>query len=270
MPDPESFIEVMDGQVLIHVEVETPAWPGLGLFTTDTFTASAAEPLTFEIDRADVDFVLAAGVSSESRTGMWVRSGDNYVFFVDHTTHDARNFGWRYNRFPGEDDNEEIGNGVNIPAFDGGTFDNRGNHRMKMVLNGSTVKLFLDDVFGAEVDFPFNENLKLGFGSYADDTGPADEEGNPRGNQTSGLFDNALITGGSVPFEPGTPPLPPVGGDGAISGFSVADGNLIIEWSGSSLLESDSVTGPFTPLAGAVPPSTSVPLEGASKFLIAE
>lgn len=265
-PAPDSMISIKDGQLLIHVEVETPAWPGLALFTKQTFSASAAEPLTFEIDRKMVDFVLAAGVSSESRTGIWARSEDNYVFFVDHTTHDARNFGWRYNRVPGGDDNERTGNGVNISAFDGGSFDNRMNHRMKMVLNGSTAKLFLDDVFGAEVDFPFPENLSFGFGSYADDVGPppTDPDETRRGNQTKGFFDNALITGGSTPFTPMPPPSA-----AAITAFSVQDGNLVIEWSGASLLESNTVDGEYTPIADATPPSTSVPITDGNKFIIA-
>ena len=263
-PAPDSMISIEDGQLLIHVEVETPAWPGLALFTKQAFSASAAEPLTFEIDRKMVDFVLAAGVSSESRTGIWVRSEDNYVFFVDHTTHDARNFGWRYNRVPGNDDNERTGNGVNIPAFDGGSYDNRMNHRLKMVLNGSTVKLFLDDVFGTEVDFPFSDNLSFGFGSYADDVGPADADGTARGNQTKGFFDNALITGGSTPFTPMPPPSA-----AAISSFSVQDGNLVIEWSGASLLESNTIDGEYTPIADATPPSTAVPITAGNKFIIA-
>ncbi len=274
---PDSSVSVVDGEVIIHVEVEQPAWPGLGLFTVDSYSASAAEPLTFELDRTSVDFVLAAGVSSESRTGIWARSGDDYVFFVDHTTHDARNFGWRYNRSPGADDNEETGNGINIPAFDGGAFDNRGKHTMKMVLNGSTAKLFLDDVFGVEVEFPHADNITLGFGSYADDTGPTNEEGIVLGNQTTGFFDNARILGGSIPFEPPPPVVPPVvlppvpggGGDADITGISIDGSNLVIEWSGSSLLESATVGGDYTPIEGATPPSTSIPIGDGNKFIIA-
>ncbi len=262
-PAPDSAVSIMDGQLLIHVEVESPAWPGLALFTKETFSASAAEPLTFEIDRKMVDFVLSAGVSSESRTGIWVRSEDNYVFFVDHTTHDARNFGWRYNRVPSDDDNEQTGDGINIPAFDGGSFDNRRNHRMKMISNGSTVKLFLDDVFGVEVDFPFSANLSFGVGAYADDVGPNHPEtGEVRGNQTSGFFDNALITGGSTPYTPMPPPS-----SAAITGFTVQDGNLVIEWNGAALLESNTVDGEYTPIADAAPPSTSVRIGEGNKFI---
>jgi len=272
--DPDTYIKVENGEVLIHVEAEQAAWPGLALFTTDTFSASATEPLTFEIDRTKVDFVLAAGVSSESRTGVWVRSGDNYVFFVDHTTHDARNYGWRYNRYPGEDDVEESGIGINIPAFDGPKYDDRKVHRVKLVLNGSTVKMFLDDIFGAEVEFPHKSNLSFGFGSYADDTGPADPEtGIVRGNQTSGFFDNARITGGSVPFEPTIiePPTVPStpSGPAEITGISVADGNLVIEWSGASLHHSATVDGDYTPIDGASPPSTTIAIDGDTKFIIA-
>jgi hypothetical protein len=261
-PAPASFIEIQNGEVVIHVEAETPAWPGMALLTVDTYSASQTEPLTFELDRKMVDFVLASGVSSESRTGIWAINADgDYVFFVDHTTHDARNFGWRYNRRPGADDNEATGDGINIPAFDGGAFDNRGDHRMKLVLNGSTAKLFLDDVFGAEVEFPYSEGITLGFGSYADDVGPADPEtGEILGNQTTGVYDNALITGGSVPFVE----------QGNITGFTIQEGNLVIEWTGNQLLESTSVTGPFTPVAGAEPPNSSIPIEDGDRFFIAE
>ncbi|MDC0267748.1 hypothetical protein OAK97_00400 [bacterium] len=261
-PAPDSIIEVKDGHVIIHVEAEQAAWPGMALLTSDTYGASQVEPLTFSIDRKMVDFVLAAGVSSESRTGIWAIDGKgNSVFFVDHTTHDSRNYGWRYNRIPGDTDNEETGSGVNIPSFDGGTFDNRGDHRMKIVLNGSTAKLFLDDVFGAEVPFPASDGITLGFGAYADDIGPPDPETEEsRGNQTTGFFDNAEITGGSVPYV----------AQGNISGFAVQDGNLVIEWEGNHLMEAASVTGPFTPVDGANPPSTSVSLDGTQRFFIAE
>jgi len=273
-PAPESEVTVADGQILIHVEVETAAWPGIALFTQETYSATATEPLTFEIDRVEVESVLAEGTGTEGRTGVWVRSGDAYLLFADYSTFDARNYGWRYNRSPGANDVEETGIGINVPAFDGPKFDNSGNHRIKVVLNGSTAKLFLDDIFGTEVEFPYADNLQFGFGSYADNVGGADPEtGEVPGNQTLGWYDNAVITGGSVPFEPGpVPTLPPAGGggDAAISAFSVDGNNLIIEWSGSSLLQSATVDGEYTPISGAVPPSTSIAIDGASLFIIAE
>ena len=46
--------------------------------------------------------------------------------------------------------------------------------------------------------------------------------------------------------------------------------NLVIEWTGNQLLEATSVTGPFTPVAGAVPPNSSIPIEDGARFFIAE
>src|SRR5690606_5865311 len=45
--------------------------------------------------------------------------------------------------------------------------DDGGYHQMKVVANGETLKLYLDDVFGAEVDFPMTEGIRLQLGSYA-------------------------------------------------------------------------------------------------------
>ena len=180
---------------------------GLAAFTRETFSASVSEPLTFSVERSLVDFVLASGASSESRTGIWARSGDQYIFFSDHTTHNGRDFGWRYNRSGGADENEISGDGINIPAFDGEAFDDQGSHLVSMVLDGTTVRLYLDGVPGPRLPFPHAEDIAFGIGAYADDIGPSDAEGDIVGNQTIGLFDNALVTGGRAAEGPaGSPP----------------------------------------------------------------
>jgi hypothetical protein len=261
-PAPESEIRFENGEVVIHVEVEQALWPGIAIFTVDSYSASSAEPLTFEIDRSNVDFVLEEGTGSESRTGLWVRDGNgNFILFNDYTTHDGRNYGWHYNKVTGAPDDDATGIGVNIPAFDGPPFDNGGDHRMKITLNGASAKLFLDDVFGVEIDFPFSSGLQFGIGAYADNVGGADPEtGEIQGNQTIGNFDNAVIKGGSVPFVAAA----------EISSFSVQEGNLVIEWTGNQLLESSTVTGPFTPVAGATPPSSSIEIGDGNRFFIAQ
>ena len=98
--------------------------------------------------------MLTTGTGSEQRTGVYVRDGSgNFIFFNDYVAHDGRNYGWRYNKSVGDDDDDPSGAGINIPAFDGGKFDDRGAHRMKILANGETVKLYLDDVFGVEIPF---------------------------------------------------------------------------------------------------------------------
>ncbi len=255
-PGPDSSVSLADGRLRIHVEVEAPLWPGLAAFTRETFSASDSEPLTFSVERSLVDFVLAAGASSESRTGIWARSGDQYIFFSDHTTHNGRDFGWRYNRSGGADENEISGDGINIPAFDGEPFDDRGSHLVSMVLDGATARLYLDGVPGPQLPFPHAEDIAFGIGAYADDIGPSDAEGNIVGNQTIGLFDNALVTGGRAAAEPA-----------GIAAVSLSRGSLVIEWSGRALEQADAVTGPWTPIAGAVPPSFSLPAGAEARFV---
>ena len=47
----------------------------------------------------------------------------------------------------------------------------------------------------------------------------------------------------------------------------LSGGNLIVTWPSGTLLEAPSVTGPWTPVSGAAPPSYSVPISGsAMKF----
>lgn len=226
---PDSSVTLQEGQVVVDVTVATDLFPGLALFTQDTFSPSATEPLTFEISRKKLEFVLTTGTGSEQRTGIWVRDPNgNFVFFNDYVAHDGRNFGWRYNKSTGQSDDDVTGPGVNIAAFDGAAFNDRGDHRLKMIINGSTVKLFLDDVFGAQVDFPFSEDLSVGFGAYADEVG----------NVAIGYFDDARILGGM-----GVPPEQP--GDPAVLSVTLEGGNVMINWTESGTLQvTDSLVPP--------------------------
>src|SRR5436190_744779 len=76
---------------------------------------------------------------------------------------------WEYNRKIADPATDQpTGGGTAIAAFDdlNGPFVDGALHRMKAIVNGKTVKLYLDDVFGAEVKFPF-ANLVFHIGSYA-------------------------------------------------------------------------------------------------------
>ncbi len=219
---PDSAVAVVGGQAKFTVTVESSLWPGLALLTTQTYSASATTPVTFEIDRSLLDFDLVTGTGSEQRSGVWVKDAvANFVLFAEHTAHDGRNFGWGYNKMTGQADDNPTGNGLNIRAFDAGSFDNQKTHRIKIVANGSTVKMFLDGVFGAEIPFAFSQGLTFGFGAYVDETG----------NVVRATFDNALITGGSAPTA------------GRFSSASVQNGNVSISWTGAGVLQSaDSLT----------------------------
>ena len=54
---------------------------------------------------------------------------------------------------------------------------------MKILANGETVKLYLDDVFGVEIPFAATSGISFGFGTYCDEAG----------NVAIGYFDNALV-----------------------------------------------------------------------------
>jgi hypothetical protein len=59
-------------------------------------------------------------------------------------------------------------------------------------------------------------------------------------------------------------------GPSSVPNFNVAlsaqlsGGNLVVTWPSGTLLEAPSVTGPWTPVTGAAPPSYSVPVSGAA------
>ena len=144
----------------------------------------------------------------------------HFILFAEHVAHDGRNFGWGYNLSIGQTSDNPTDDGINIPAFDGGTFDDQGQHHMKVVVNGATAKLYLDDVFGAEVSFPFGQELTFGFGAYVDDTG----------NIVRGYFDNARITGGSAPV-------------GGRLSAATQGADIVISWTGTGVLQfTDSLT----------------------------
>jgi hypothetical protein len=169
-----------------------------------------------------VSFDLVTGTGAEQRTGIWVKdAAGNFVFFSDYIAHDGRNFGWGYNKSTGAADDNATGNSINITAFDGAKFDDRGKHRLKLVANGSTVKLYLDDIFGAQVPFAGATGLSFGFGAYADETG----------NVVRAEFDNARILGGE---DTSAPARLSVAKQGA---------NVVVTWTGTGALQEADALG---------------------------
>lgn len=242
-----SDITLSSGQVKINVEAETPNWPGLALYTQKTFDVKQTEPAIFEIDRAKLGFVLVNGTGARQHAGIWVRDGNgNFVFFADSEAHNGNNYGWRYNKSTGNPDTDNpTDEGTNIAAFDGGTFDNAGNHRMKLTANGVTVKLYLDGVFGAEVHFPFKDGLSFGFGTYV----------RAANDIATGYFDNAVVMGGSAPISVGK-----------FNSTAFQDGNVVISWTGGGVLQSsDSLTAPNWNDVTPAPVGTSLTVPAGSQ-----
>src|SRR5262245_27799810 len=160
-------------------------WSGGTLRIVPTFAPSESETITLSIDR-----VAEAGMGSASRSALWIlnEAKDKYVLFADVRGEG----GWHFNRKIGETGDVPTGGGTDIAAFNGGTFDNGGLHKMSVVADGKTVKLFLDGIQGAEVKFPFSPVI-FEFGSYARNT-----------NDTADTtWDNLKIeTAGGATFSP--------------------------------------------------------------------
>jgi hypothetical protein len=153
-------------------------WSGSALQLVPAFAAASDAPVKVSIDR-----LSEAGTGIGSRSALWIldQTKTQYVLFADNTEY-SRWISWEYNRNIGVEGDNPRGSGVNIAAFDGGTFDDGLLHHMQIVANGSTVKLLLDGQQGAEVPFPFS-TIFVEFGSYAAATGDT-------GNTT---WDNLMV-----------------------------------------------------------------------------
>ena len=149
-----------DGVVEFTGTVSQQWWAGATLRVIPTFTASPETNVVVSVDR-----VAELGVGSSSRSALWIQdiTTNRFVLFADNRGENH----WEYNRKINEAGDAPTGGGTAIAAFNNvPDFLDEGQHTMKAVINGSTVKLYLDDVFGAEVKFPFSD-LIFQIGSYA-------------------------------------------------------------------------------------------------------
>ena len=162
-------------------------WAGATLRLVPTFSASDETNVVISVDR-----VSEAGMGTSSRSALWIMDlpQSHFVLFADNRGENH----WEYNRKINEAGDHETGGGTDIAAFDeaAGPFLDEALHRMKAIANGKTVKLYLDDVFGAEVKFPFT-HLVFHIGSYA----------RANGDTADTIFDNLQVeTVGTATFSP--------------------------------------------------------------------
>lgn len=155
----ESFVGIFGGVLELDVNLTDNFWGGISIVTERTFSASLTQPLIFEVDRAYDD-----GFGTATRSGVWItdQTRGQYILF----SHNVGEGGWQYNRFIGAPGDNPTGAGTNVDAFDflDEDFD---SHRIRLVANGETVKIYLDDIFGAEVAFPVTENIVFELATYA-------------------------------------------------------------------------------------------------------
>ncbi len=135
-------------------------WGGAAVATIPTFNASPETNLVFTVDRAS-EF----GTGTAHRSAIWITDATrtHYVFFGD----DQGEGSWHYNRMIGATGDNPNGTGAAVPALDQAPYNDMGDHIIKAVVNGQTVKLYVDDVFGAEVAFPFTTGIVFEIASYA-------------------------------------------------------------------------------------------------------
>ncbi len=167
--------EQTGGQLVLSGVLDASSyWGGISLNTVKTFTATPELPLVFEMDRVSIDPMSADGstASTAARTGVFLKTANRaqYLFFGQN----AGETGWEYNL-------NATGSGTAIPAFAGIT--GNGSHHIKLVANGSTVKVYLDGIYGGEQAFAVNAGIQFEVGVYARDLNDA----------VKGVFDNVSV-----------------------------------------------------------------------------
>jgi hypothetical protein len=221
---------IVNGQLEFTATCTSNYWGGISIANTNVYKASATDPIIFEADR--ISLTDNVGAATGLRTSVWIKSGTNFVFFSDLT---ETGLGWTYNRNIGQTGDNISGAGNDIAAFNGGTFDDLGLHHIKLVANGSTVKIYLDGVFGAEAAFPFSEGIQFAVGVYT----------RAQGDSVTGDFDNIKITG-SKPSAPA----------GKLTIAKQAT-NVVVSWTGAGTLQSaDTITGTWTDVQSTTNPLT--------------
>lgn len=224
----DSAVTISDGMVLLAATSEVADWPGFTVWTKESYDASAGSPILFEIERNKMEYQLVGGTDTKQRVGIWVKSGTNFVFFSDFGSYNATFPGWQYHRVIGAAGDVALGDpaatGSYISAFSSANYTDQGSHRLRIVVNGATAKLYLDGVLGAEVTFPFSENLIFGFGAYSNYSGNNVTSG--LGNPIDVYWDDALIQG--FPEQPA----------GTTLSVAHEGGNVVITWTGTGTLQS--------------------------------
>lgn len=150
-------------------------WGGKTLDSTQIYTPTIEKPVTFEVDRLSMSHS-----GSAARSGVFIATPDRSAFVL--FSENQGEGGWQVNATlsPGGG----RGTGVNIPAFDGASFDDGGFHHIKLVADGSEVFIYLDDILGETSDFPVSSGLIFELGAFTRQIGDTVDAG----------FDNACVS----------------------------------------------------------------------------
>ncbi len=209
--DCESVITESEEGITIDVTLTHNYWGGRAYYFKEGFKASVENPAIFEVVRKQMSYE-----GTGARTSIIISNADgtkwiNMAELNDENVH----YGWGYNKLTGAPDDKSDGRIVemtNINSVAGIT--DMGEHTLKMVANGSTVELYVDNVLGAVLDFPESE-VYFGFGVYA----------RMVPDKASGTFAKAKLWGEST------------GGDepeGPVLAWTVEGEELVFRWAVSS------------------------------------
>ena len=127
---------LVDGTMRLEVTAFSDFWGGFALRTERTFAASIENPLTYQVTRVSDEGI---GIT---RSGAWIMNSDRSQYIL--VSQNIGEGGWQYNRQIGQEGDSATGAGVNMDAYDE-LDEDFGAHVIRLVANGSSVQIFLND-----------------------------------------------------------------------------------------------------------------------------
>ena len=212
----ESTITTGEG-LTIDFTLTDNYWGGDAYYVTGEYSV-ANGPVIFEVNRkafafddsatgARCSFIVSSKLPLNDSAAKWINFSDS--------RDDVGYIGWGYN----DSLTKPAGQAVLMNALNAipGMMD-KGNHTVRIVVNGQTADFYVDGILGASVPFAVQEGIRFGVGAY-----------------TRMAPDHMTVTFGSANVWANTDePQPEV----PMLGWEVVDGNLVLTWSASSKLES--------------------------------
>ncbi len=182
-PDSAGDLTITPGWgVILDYNLTANYWGGTAFWTQKSYKTSKIDPLSFVVDREQFSYGEGA---TGARCAILIRSSDGTKWIqIADSKDDAGYMGWVYNHYV----DKATGGGIQMPALNA-LFADRGEHIVKLVADGQTVKVYVDEVLGATLNFPVKEDIQFGFGIYT----------RAAGDTASAYFMSAKIYGAEDP-----------------------------------------------------------------------
>jgi len=231
-------------------------WGGVSLKTVNSFSASASQPLVFEITREFFD-----QNANYAFPGVWITDNTRtkFVYFGEDFGTDP--VGWQYDRQIGDaDDNTDPEDGtrntalVNDDSIGGAFFNNGDAHRIKAVVDGTTVRLYLDGFFASEVSLPLTSGIFFEFGAYCTTFTPDDA------NEVDAAFSHALVARLNAVSLPNFS----INNGAAVTGVSISSDPKVLELTTTGVANGS----PYTLTVTGVQSSDGTPIAPSSTISI--